>query len=99
MSARTSARDRSADAGNDGHPPRGGDDDPPGILALGFLQHHIGDNSLAQKNEHQRAHEFTEKRSVHSSSPPRLPSLLFRPVERACDRLFPEMIKPLALLR
>ena len=59
---------RSADAGHgrdgdeNGQGPAGGDDDPTGVLTLGFGQQHIGHDAVAEHNEEHRAEEFTGQR-------------------------------------
>ncbi len=65
VSAGTSAGDRRADARDHRHAPRGGDHDPAGVFPFGFFQQNIGDNTVAQQNEHHCAHKFSPEWSVH----------------------------------
>ena len=50
------------DCDRDGERPPRGDDDPPGVLALGLTEHDVGDDAVAQDDEQHGAEELGEKR-------------------------------------
>ena len=64
---------RAADAadGVDGHrhrdAPAGGDDDPAAVLPLGSFEHDVGDDAVAEQDEHHRADGFREK-GLHAAA-------------------------------
>jgi hypothetical protein len=52
--------------GEDGHEhgygPAPGNHDPSGVVPLGVSEHHIGDDTVAQKHQKSSSDEFAEKR-------------------------------------
>src|SRR5438067_2320928 len=42
--------------------PARGDDDPPGVLAFGFGEHHVGDHAIAQDDQQHGPQQLCEKR-------------------------------------
>src|SRR3989442_2680083 len=43
-------------------PPARGDDNPPGVLAFGLVEHHVGDHAIAQDDQQHGAEQFCKKR-------------------------------------
>src|SRR5207249_1766655 len=49
-------RDRHAE------PPARGDDDPPGVLAFGLIEHDVGDHAIAQDDQQHGAEQLCKER-------------------------------------
>ena len=55
------------DGDRDGERPAGGDDDPAGVLALGAVEHDVGDDAVAEHDEDRGAEQLGEEEGTWRS--------------------------------